>query len=50
MSAQVGLDALLDFNLHFALPSGEKLTQQEIKQLLSTSKSINSDQRSMGTS
>lgn len=30
----VGLDALLDFNIDFALPSGQKLTTEEFKQLL----------------
>lgn len=31
----LGLEALLDFNMHFALPSGEKLSPEEFKQLLS---------------
>jgi len=30
----VGLDALLDFNVHFALPDGEQITPQEFKTLL----------------
>jgi non-specific serine/threonine protein kinase len=34
-ASQVGLDALLDFDVHFSLPSGESLTPQEFKQLLS---------------
>ncbi len=33
-SSSVGLDALLDFNMEFALPSGEKLTDQEWQELL----------------
>ena len=33
-ASAVGLDAMLDFNLHFALPDGGRLTAQEFKQLL----------------
>ena len=32
----VGLDALLDFNMHFALPDGEQITPQEFKNLLAS--------------
>ncbi len=35
-TSQVGLDALLDFDVHFALPSGESLTQEEFKKLLNS--------------
>jgi non-specific serine/threonine protein kinase len=31
---------LLDFNVHFSLPSGESLTQQEFKQLLSSTEQL----------
>lgn len=32
--SQLGLDALLDFDMHFCLPTGEFLTPQEFKKLL----------------
>jgi superfamily II DNA or RNA helicase len=32
----VGLDALLDFNMHFALPNGEHITAREFKKLLAS--------------
>ncbi len=35
-TSTVGLDALLDFNMHFALPGGEKITLQEFKKLLTS--------------
>jgi superfamily II DNA or RNA helicase len=34
--SSVGLDALLDFNVHFALPNGEQLSAQEFKTLLAS--------------
>lgn len=33
--SQVGLDALLDFDVYFSLPTGEELTAQEFEKLLS---------------
>ncbi|HRA92044.1 MAG TPA: SNF2-related protein, partial [Acinetobacter sp.] len=33
-ASTVGLDALLDFDMHYALPNGEHLTSQEFKKLL----------------
>lgn len=36
----VGLDALLDFNMYFALPSGEQLTRQEFEKILSTEEQL----------
>ena len=33
-ASTVGLDALLDFNIHFALPDGVKLTREEFKAIL----------------
>lgn len=39
-TSHVGLDALLDFDVHFALPSGEELTIQEFKQLLSSTEKL----------
>jgi non-specific serine/threonine protein kinase len=38
--SQVGLDALLDFNVHFSLPTGESLTPQEFKQLLTSTEQL----------
>jgi len=38
--SQVGLDALLDFNLHFALPNGEELTSKEFHQLLNNTEKL----------
>jgi superfamily II DNA or RNA helicase len=38
--SQVGLDALLDFDMHFSLPTGEQLTPQEFKQLLRSTKQL----------
>lgn len=34
--SQVGLDALLDFDLNFSLPTGEQLTEKEFKQILNS--------------
>lgn len=39
-TSQVGLDALLDFDLHFSLPTGEKLTAQEFKKLLNSTEQL----------
>ena len=39
-ASQVGLDALLDFDVHFSLPTGEELTPQEFKQLLSSTEQL----------
>jgi len=39
-TSQVGLDALLDFDVQFALPTGEALTSQEIKKLLSSTEKL----------
>ncbi|MFZ2314134.1 MAG: DEAD/DEAH box helicase [Gammaproteobacteria bacterium] len=39
-ASQVGLDALLDFNIHFSLPTGEALTQQEFEQLLNSTEQL----------
>lgn len=36
LASQVGLDALLDFDVQFALPSGESLSLQEFNRLLET--------------
>jgi SNF2 family DNA or RNA helicase len=38
--SQVGLDALLDFDVQFALPTGEELTSQEFKQLLNSTEKL----------
>jgi len=38
--SQLGLDALLDFDVNFSLPTGETLTLPEFKQLLSTSDNL----------
>jgi superfamily II DNA or RNA helicase len=38
--SQVGLDALLDFDVHFSLPTGEELTPQEFKKLLSSTEQL----------
>lgn len=32
----MGLDALLDFNMHFALPDGEQMSPQEFKKMLAS--------------
>lgn len=39
-TSAVGLGALLDFNVQFALPSGDKLTPEEFKSLLSTQEQL----------
>jgi non-specific serine/threonine protein kinase len=39
-ASQVGLDALLDFDVHFSLPTGEALTPQEFKNLLSSTEKL----------
>ena len=39
-ASQVGLDALLDFDVHFSLPTGEELTPQEFKKLLSSTEQL----------
>lgn len=39
-TSQVGLDALLDFDVHFALPTGEELTTQEFKKLLNSTEKL----------
>jgi len=39
-ASQVGLDALLDFDIHFSLPTGEKLTEQEFKKLLNSTEKL----------
>jgi superfamily II DNA or RNA helicase len=36
----VGLNALLDFNMHFALPDGERMTSQEFKALLANQEQL----------
>jgi hypothetical protein len=38
--SQVGLKALLDFDVHFSLPSGESLTQQEFENLLDNTEQL----------
>lgn len=38
--SQVGLDALLDFDLNFALPTGEQVTEQEFKQLMNSTEKL----------
>ncbi len=37
---QIGLNALLDFELQFCLPTGETLTQQEFKHLLNSTETL----------
>lgn len=39
-SSLVGLESLLDFQLHFALPSGENLTPKEFKELLKSQEQL----------
>jgi SNF2 family DNA or RNA helicase len=39
-ASQVGLDALLDFDVHFALSTGEALTPQEFKKLLGSTEKL----------
>jgi superfamily II DNA or RNA helicase len=39
-ASQVGLDALLDFDVYFSLPTGEELTPQEFKKLLSSAEQL----------
>lgn len=39
-ASAVGMDALLDFNMHIALSSGEKLSQAELDQLLNSNNSL----------
>ncbi len=39
-ASQVGLDALLDFDVHFSLPTGEKLTEEEFKKLLNSTEKL----------
>lgn len=39
-SSIVGLNTLLDFNIHFSLPNGEKLTQQEFEKLLKNTEQL----------
>lgn len=39
-ASAVGMDALLDFNMHLALPNGENLTQAELEQLLNSNDSL----------
>ena len=39
-SSNVGLDALLDFTMQFALPDGEQLTPDEMKALLSSQNAL----------
>jgi len=38
--SQIGMDALLDFDVHFSLPQGESLTPEEFKKLLSRSEQL----------
>lgn len=38
--ANVGLDALLDFDVHFSLPTGESLTPEEFKKLLKSTEQL----------
>ena len=40
VGSQVGLDSLLDFNVHFALPMGETLTLKEFNRLLESSEQL----------
>lgn len=39
-ASQVGLNALLDFDVGFALPTGEKLTHEELKKLLNNTEQL----------
>src|SRR3990167_3882067 len=39
-ASQVGLNALLDFDIHFAMPSGEALTSAEFLQLLQSTSQL----------
>jgi len=39
-TSQVGLDALLDFDVHFSLPTGEELTPQEFEKLLRSTEQL----------
>jgi non-specific serine/threonine protein kinase len=39
-TAAIGLHTLLDFNMEFSLPSGEQITPQEFKKLLSTQQQL----------
>jgi len=38
--SQVGMDALLDFDIHFSLPQGESLTPEEFKKLLNSAEQL----------
>lgn len=39
-ASQVGMDALLDFDVHFALPGGESLTEAEFKKILHSTEQL----------
>lgn len=39
-ASQVGLGALLDFDLNFSLPTGEQLTEQEFKKLINSTQQL----------